>query len=154
MYDVYWYVLVTMWLYQINILKLKLKLKLLISKTGLVSWTVPNHYLNQCWNIVDWTLRNKLTEILIGIQTFSSKKMHLKMSFAKLCQFRSGLDFLRCWAGKIPIKLDHYHHNHASSGSCCNMPHWVDVTLQLLFFSCPDVPWQQACWHQWPSWTW
>ena len=24
------------------------------------SWTAPIHYLNQCWNIVNWTLRNKL----------------------------------------------------------------------------------------------
>ena len=23
-------------------------------------WTAPSHYLNQCWNIVNWTLRNKL----------------------------------------------------------------------------------------------
>ena len=26
----------------------------------LVAWTAPSHYLNQCWNIVHWTLRNKL----------------------------------------------------------------------------------------------
>ena len=26
----------------------------------LVAWMGPSHYLNQCWNIVDWTLRNKL----------------------------------------------------------------------------------------------
>ena len=26
----------------------------------LVAWTEPSHYLNQCWNIVNWTLRNKL----------------------------------------------------------------------------------------------
>ena len=25
----------------------------------LVAWTAPCHYLNQWWNIVDWTLRNK-----------------------------------------------------------------------------------------------
>ena len=25
----------------------------------LVAWLVPSHYLNQCWNIVIWTLRNK-----------------------------------------------------------------------------------------------
>ena len=24
------------------------------------AWTAPSHYLNQCWNIVNWTLRNKL----------------------------------------------------------------------------------------------
>ena len=26
----------------------------------LVAWPAPSHYLNQCWNIVNWTLRNKL----------------------------------------------------------------------------------------------
>ena len=26
----------------------------------LVTWSAPSHYLNQCWNIVNWTLRNKL----------------------------------------------------------------------------------------------
>ena len=25
-----------------------------------VAWTAPSHYLNQCWNIVNWTLGNKL----------------------------------------------------------------------------------------------
>ena len=26
----------------------------------LVAWSTPSHYLNQCWHIVNWTLRNKL----------------------------------------------------------------------------------------------
>ena len=26
----------------------------------LVAWSAPSHYLNQCWIIVDWTLRNKV----------------------------------------------------------------------------------------------
>ena len=26
----------------------------------LVAYSAPSHYLNQCWNIVNWTLRNKL----------------------------------------------------------------------------------------------
>ena len=26
----------------------------------LVAWSAPSQYLNQCWNIVNWTLRNKL----------------------------------------------------------------------------------------------
>ena len=30
------------------------------SDNGIVAWSAPNHYLNQCWNIVNWTLRNKL----------------------------------------------------------------------------------------------
>ena len=26
----------------------------------IVAWSAPSHYLNQCWDIVNWTLRNKL----------------------------------------------------------------------------------------------
>ena len=26
----------------------------------LVAWSAPSHYLNQCWNIVNWILRKKL----------------------------------------------------------------------------------------------
>ena len=29
-----------------------------------VAWPAPNHYLNQCWNIVNWTLSNKILWIL------------------------------------------------------------------------------------------
>ena len=30
------------------------------SASWVVAWTAPSHYLNQCWNIVNWTLGNKL----------------------------------------------------------------------------------------------
>ena len=46
-----------------------------------VACLAPSHYLNQCWIIVNLTIRN-FSEILIEIQTFSFKKMHLKMSSA------------------------------------------------------------------------
>ena len=31
-----------------------------ICVSKLSAWTAPSHYLNQCWNIVNWTFRNKL----------------------------------------------------------------------------------------------
>ena len=40
---------------------------------------VPSHYLNQCWNIVNWTLGKSFSEILTKIHIFSFKNMHLKM---------------------------------------------------------------------------
>ena len=43
----------------------------------------PSHYLSQCWNTVNWILRTNFSEILIGIQIFSFKKIHLKMSSGK-----------------------------------------------------------------------
>ena len=37
--------------------------------------TAPSHYLNECWNIVNWTLRNKLQwNFNRAIETFSLKK--------------------------------------------------------------------------------
>ena len=51
---------------------------------------VLRHYLTQCWNIVNWTLRN--SETVIGIQSFSFKKTHLKMLSVKWHQFCLGLN--------------------------------------------------------------
>ena len=45
----------------------------------LVAWSAPSHYLNQCWDIVNWKLGTNFSELLIEIHTFSFKKMHLKM---------------------------------------------------------------------------
>ena len=53
--------------------------------------------INQCWNIVNWTLGTNFSEILIEIDTFSFKKMHLKMSSAKWRPFRLGLNVLTHW---------------------------------------------------------
>ena len=46
-------------------------------------------------NIVNWTLGNGLSEILIKIYTFSLKKMHLKMSSGKWQPFRLSLNELK-----------------------------------------------------------
>ena len=46
----------------------------------LVAWSAPSHYLNQCWNTVNWTLGTNFSEILIEIHTFSFKKINFKMS--------------------------------------------------------------------------
>ena len=27
---------------------------------SVVAWSAPSHYLNQCWNIANWTLEDKL----------------------------------------------------------------------------------------------
>ena len=63
------------------------------SDNGLPSESAPSHYLNQCWNIVDWTLRNKLQWNFNKKHTFSLK-MHLKTSSAKQQPFCFGLNVL------------------------------------------------------------
>ena len=54
-----------------------------------------NHFLNQCWNIVNWTLRNNFSEIVIEIITFSVKKMHLKLWSGNWQPFCLGLNELK-----------------------------------------------------------
>ena len=51
-----------------------------------------------------WPLGTNFNEILIGIQTFSFKKMHLKMSSAKCRPFCLSLNVLRLWfvASSVP----------------------------------------------------
>ena len=49
-------------------------------------WLAPSHYLNQCWNIVNWTLRNKLQwncnrNSYIFIQENACENIVLKMAF-------------------------------------------------------------------------
>ena len=53
----------------------------------LVAFSVPSHYLSQCWNIVNWIPRKN---ILIEIDIFSFKKIHLKMSSGRWWPFCLG----------------------------------------------------------------
>ena len=56
------------------------------SRKWLVVCSAPNHYLNQCWNIVDLNLRNELPWNLER-NSYISLQMHLKMLSAKWRQF-------------------------------------------------------------------
>ena len=54
------------------------------------SYSAPSHYLNQCWVIVNWTLRNKFEWNFIKIPNFSFTKMQLKISSVKWRSFCPG----------------------------------------------------------------
>ena len=56
----------------------------------LVAWPAPSHYLNHCWNIVNWTLGNKLQwnfnrNLNIFIQEMRLKNVVCKMASILLC---------------------------------------------------------------------
>ena len=55
---------------------------------------MPNHYLNQCWHIVNWTLGTGFNENLIEISTILFKKTHEKMSSGKWQSFCLDLNML------------------------------------------------------------
>ena len=72
----------------------------------LVTYSAPSHYLNQCWVIVNWTLRNKLQRNFSKKITFSFKKAHLKMSSAKWRLFCPGEDEFKNYIISLCIKLE------------------------------------------------
>ena len=65
----------------------------------LVAYSAPSHYRNQCWFIVNWTLRNKLqwNSNQNTSLNFSLMKMHLKVSSVKWRPFCPGGDELMVW---------------------------------------------------------
>ena len=60
----------------------------------LVAWPVPSHYLNQCWDILNWTIVIKLQWNLNWNYLISFKKMHLKKSSAQWRQFCFNLNVI------------------------------------------------------------
>ena len=58
----------------------------------IISVMGPSHYLNWYWNVVKWTLGDKLYwKFLIKIHTFAFKKMQFKRSSAKMAAILSQL---------------------------------------------------------------
>ena len=69
------------------------KLTIIGSDNGFVAWPVPSHYISQRWNIVHWTLSNKLhwkvnRNSLVFIQE------HMRMSSGKCWPFCLGPNVL------------------------------------------------------------
>ena len=61
----------------------------------LVAWPAPSHYLNQCWNIVNWTPRNKLQWNVNRNSYIFIQENQLKMSSGIWRPFCLGLNVLR-----------------------------------------------------------
>ena len=71
-------------------------------------------------------LGTNFSEILIKIQTFSLKKIRLKMSSAKCCSFRLGLSVLMECTGKVVIRCHNLFMAHQVA-SQMNVPSLVAV---------------------------
>ena len=95
-------------------------------------------------------LRTNSIEILIGIQKFSFKKMHLKMSYAKWRPFCLGLNVLtlphwvhrRTTAGNGTFKSTSGTHNRnqfSVSPDSCRYSSWPQVDQQSIFTTGGDA---------------
>ena len=117
----------------------------------LVAYSAPSHYLNQCWNIVNWTSRNNLQWNFNRNLTFTFKKFHLETSSAKWRQFCLGLNELTAAADRNCIGVM----------TACSSEHISAIRLLYsvhTFNRCPlmRVAWpgrlsQVATQHPWPG---
>ena len=85
----------------------------------LVACLAPSHYLNQCWNIVNWTLRNKLQwNFNRNSQHFHSRKFVSKC-FEKISTIlsRPQCDKWMDWMTKIRIYLRQITYSEQDTGA-------------------------------------
>ena len=133
MYDVYWYVIVTMWLYQINILKLK-KLKLICE----------NYIGSHCWNM-QLTRRTCKLDISAGLWPAWPSKFSRTFTWRYMVKFclvlsRNWWNFHLPWANDL---------RWISDGLCIAMGSWLLVTVPSAQYPYPVIlginasPWVQ-----------
>ena len=81
------------------------------------SWSAPSHYLNQCWKIVNWTLRNKIQWFFL----FEFKHFHSRKCIWK-CRLPNGNHLV-----SASMCLDTLHVSHqerdVSSSTLVFIPH-------------------------------
>ena len=68
------------------------------------AYSVPRHYLNQCWLLINWTSRNKLQWIS---NQNSGSFLQINMSSAKWRPIYSGLPVLRSISTNLKLLLSH-----------------------------------------------
>ena len=90
-------------------------------------------------------LDTSFSEILIGIQTFSFKKMHLKMSSAKWRPFCPGLNVLRMsstagshvyWGAHFANNFFYHNSNVMEDSCCCNSLNGHQIFAHTIEISC------------------
>ena len=79
------------------------------SDNGLFSWTAPSHYLNQCWDIIDWILRNKLQWNFNQNSYIFIQENAFKLSSGKCRPFCLGLNVLNgAWIwSSLRLQMSH-----------------------------------------------
>ena len=95
------------------------KLTIIASDNG--AWPAPSHYLNQWWNIVNWTLGNKLQWNFNRNSSIFIENVVCEM----FCSFRLGLNVLRyfwlfptwhqvafspAWKNYFRLQVSHFRH--------------------------------------------
>ena len=106
----------------------------------LVAWSAPSHYLNQCWIVVKWTLRNKLHlifnrnfNIFIQENAFESVVCEIAILSRPQCVNSMAPDALApcVTIPSLPrinwylcLKIRHWYHSNIRERNIKAMPYW------------------------------
>ena len=88
------------------------KLTIIGSDNGLSPGRLPSHYLNQCWDIVHWTLRNKLKWNFNGHSCIFIQENALKNG---VCEMASVLSRPQC-VKNVPFAMWVHSHSRSYNG--------------------------------------
>ena len=86
----------------------------------LIAWPAPRHYLNQCWNIVNWTLRNKLQWNLNRNSYIFIHENAFENIVCKIAAICLGLNVL--------TSVSNYHHYRVRE-----LPTWHAISMIFVF---------------------
>ena len=63
--------------------------------SNLTIWSAPSHYLNQYWNIVNWTLRNKFSQNLNRNSSILIRENAFEIIVYEMAAILLGLNMLK-----------------------------------------------------------
>ena len=106
-----------------------------------LTWSAPNHYLNQCWNIINWNLRNKLQwNFLTKFIHCRSRKCIWKCRLQKVDRFVwAPMSFKQdstCARGNVLSRIDTLHcriHKYKRNICQCDIPNMQGFTLIYIY---------------------
>ena len=118
-----------------------------------------NHFLNQCWLVVNWTLTNQNTMVFIEVNTFETVFCKLATIFSRLQSANRGVHGCRyvgfnwwrtdCWDhSKVPIMISitigYSHSWHESTTSRHFAADQPKVCIDIWYAIHPQSPWKEA----------
>ena len=109
----------------------------------LVAWSVPSHYLYQCWNIVNWTLRNKLPWNINGNSYISIHEYVFESAVCEMSVIQSRSQCVK-WLCCISVSTTPTHYCLCWAFLCADKSHNISSRAKILHYR------QQLC--NYPYW--
>ena len=124
-------------------------------RSWFVAYSAPNHYLNQCWDIVNWIFTNKLQIDMLnmcnnGTMLFLCSNLWnvLILKFLFICIFDVGMPLFTfiCHCCNITHAWQHSLSKTMLIWSCVTQPRWIKAFIYDLFL-------QYMEYEYYPTWA-